>query len=179
MTYSIQEHRHRFAAWAASRAASIRSCSFKVVQGKEIIESSGLMEIGKSVNNLPDPADFDRHHRKWRESVIKAARERQLTFTHGVAAKLINVYLKAIFVCGAQYDEPRIKAIHPPIDSLLLDALYKENVGGLRDDWQEARKSRWSKLDCEKYEHLIECIKKVVSPKDGLWRIEEYWQGYQ
>ncbi len=179
MTYSIQEHRHRFAAWAASRAASVKGCRFKVAQGKEIIELSGLMEIGKSISNLPEPTDFDVNHREWRNSVIQVAQKHQHTFTHGVAAKLINVYLKSIFVCGKQYDDPRIKAIHPPIDSVLLDALYNKNIGGLRADWQVVRAIRWSKLSSEQYEHLIECIRKVVPLQNGLWRIEEYWQGYQ
>jgi hypothetical protein len=38
MPYSIEEHRHRFAVWAAGRAATVNGCRFKVEQGKEIIE---------------------------------------------------------------------------------------------------------------------------------------------
>jgi hypothetical protein len=48
----------------------------------------------------------------------------RLRFTHGIAAKLVNVYLKSVFVCGGRHDHPRVRALHPPIDSLLLDALY-------------------------------------------------------
>lgn len=177
--YSIEEHRHRFAAWAASRAASVKECRFKVEQGKEIIESSGVMEIGKSINNLPIPEEFDEKHREWRNSVIQVAQKAQLTLTHGVAAKLINIYFKSIFVCGGQHADPRIKAIHPPIDSLLLKALYTNNVGGLRDDWQDAHKIKWSKLSSNQYERLINYIKLVIPDDIGLWSIEEHWQGYQ
>jgi hypothetical protein len=179
MPYSIEEHRHRFAAWAAGRAATVNGCRFKVKQGKEIIELSGIKEIGEDINNLPEPDEFDEKHREWRSSVIQAAQRYQPSFTHGVAAKLINIYFKSIFVCGGQHTDPRIMAIHPPIDSVLLDELYSQNIGGLRDDWKAARRVRWSKLSSEQYEHLINCIKTVVPEGLGLWCIEEHWRGYQ
>lgn len=36
--YDILEHRHRFAAWAASRAASVKGCRFSAEQGKAVLE---------------------------------------------------------------------------------------------------------------------------------------------
>jgi hypothetical protein len=71
-----------------------------------------------------------------------------------------------------------VKAIHPPIDSILLDELYKQNVGNLRDEWNLVRKIRWSKLNSDQYERVINAIKRVV-PNGGLWRIEQYWRGFQ
>jgi hypothetical protein len=82
-----------------------------------------------------------------------------LTFSHGVAAKLINIYLKSIYVCGSNYNDPKVKAIHPPIDSVLLDALYKQNIAGKRKEWQSARKARWSKLNSVQYQKVISAIK--------------------
>lgn len=38
MSYSIEEHKHRFAAWAAGRAATVNGCRFKVEDGKKILE---------------------------------------------------------------------------------------------------------------------------------------------
>jgi hypothetical protein len=179
MKYSIEEHRHRFAAWAASRAATVNGCRFKVAQGKTIIESSGLVEIGKNIEDLPLPDEFDEKHREWRNSVIRSAQPFQPAFTHGVAAKLINIYLKSIFVCGGLYTDPKVRAIHPPIDSVLLDTLYDKNIGGLRPYWQSVRQIRWSKLSSGQYEDLIVHIKLVVPQGEGLWSIEEHWQGYQ
>jgi hypothetical protein len=175
MIYSIEEHKHRFAAWAASRAANVNKCRFRVEQGKKNIELSGLMKIGTHIDNLPQPDNFDKKHREWRCSVIKHAQIYQPAFTHGVAAKLINIYLKSIYVCGGQHDDRRVRAIHPPIDSVLLDALYKGNIGGLRDDWQSARQIRWPKLSSKQYEALIRCIKKVIPEFVGLWFIEKHW----
>ncbi|HEV3247016.1 MAG TPA: hypothetical protein VG124_07415, partial [Beijerinckiaceae bacterium] len=51
--------------------------------------------LPKVVANPPDQDQVDDAHRAWRNAVIEAASAHGLAFTHGVAAKLINVYLKA------------------------------------------------------------------------------------
>ncbi len=179
MPYSIEEHKHRFAAWAAGRAANVKGCRFKVEQGKLILEGASLHVIASTIDNLPQPNDFDRQHREWRNDIIQAAQRYQLAFTHGVAAKLINIYLKSIFICGGNHEDPRVKAIHPPIDRVLLDALYKHNIGGQRYEWQAARRIRLSRLNCEQYERVISAIKQTIPEGSGLWEIEEHWQGFQ
>ena len=179
MPYTIEEHKHRFAAWAAGRAASVNGCHFRVEQGKQILEAAKLKVLASAIDNLPQPNDFDTQHREWRNSIIQAAQQHQLAFTHGVAAKLINVYLKSIFVCSGSHEDPRVKAIHPPIDSVLLDALYNQNIGGRRNEWQAARRVRWSRLNSEQYDNVISAIRVTIPKGNGLWQIEEYWQGFQ
>ncbi|MCP3924201.1 MAG: hypothetical protein GY714_16605 [Desulfobacterales bacterium] len=179
MSYSIEEHKHRFAAWAAGRASNVKGCRFTVEQGKIILEEAGLKDVSNSLENLPQPSEFDRKHKEWRNAVIKAANKHNLNFTHGVAAKLINIYLKSIYVCSSYTNNEKIKVIHPPIDSVLLDALYKLNVSGKKKEWQAARKARWSKLDSDQYQRVINAIKATIPKENGLWTIEEYWQGYQ
>ena len=121
---------------------------------------------------------MDAAHRKWRELIIGAAASRGLVFTHGVAAKLLNVYLKSAFVCGGHHDHPSVKALHPPIDSVLLKALCDENMGGLREEWLKARRTRWSKLNAEGYEAVIAAIRRGM-PNVALWEVEQHWRGYQ
>ncbi len=179
MPYSIEEHKHRFAAWAAARAASVNKCRFSVELGKQILDSAEMNNVARSIDNLPRAIEFDAKHREWRNKVIRAAQRHQLTFTHGVSAKLINIYLKSIFVCGHNHEDSRVKAIHPPIDSVLLDALYYGNVGNLRNQWQTARRTRWSRLNSAQYEGVISSIKQIIPDGNGLWQIEEYWQGFQ
>jgi hypothetical protein len=185
MSYSIEEHKHRFAAWAAGSAASVNGCRFKVWQAKKILEDASLREVGKSVENLPHPEHFDKKHSGWRESVISTARKysdkngNALSLTHGVAAKLINMYLKSIFVCSNKNEDPRIKAIHPPIDSVLLNTLYKKNIGMKKTEWLVAKKVRWSNFNSTQYQRVISTIKEVLPDGAGLWQIEEHWQGYQ
>jgi len=185
--YSIEEHKHRFAAWAAGSAASVNGCRFKVWQAKRILEDAGLRVVANNISNLPQTDEFDAQHRVWRNSIINNAQNyndshgNAFEFTHGIAAKLINIYLKSIYVCSGSHDDPRVKSIHPPIDSVLLDALYEQNIGGKRIEWQAARRARWSKLDSNQYEEVITAIQGLYPEGDdpGLWRVEEYWQGFQ
>ena len=179
MPYSIEEHKHRYAAWAASRAASTSTCRFTVKVGKEIIEEIGLNQMLSNPDNLPTPEEVDVTHKLWRESAISAAtRKGLLEFGHGVAAKLINVYLKGAFVCGGHDSHPHVAAMHPPIDSVLLNELYTGNVGGLKKEWALARKQRWSKFDSTEYETVIQTIRRAM-PDAPLWKIESYWRGFQ
>ena len=102
----------------------------------------------------------------------------KLNFTHGVAAKLINIYLKAGFVCGGHHADARVQALHPPIDSVLLAELSAQNVGGFRSFWDETRQIRWSKFDSQQYETVIDNI-RISMPNQALWEVEQYWRGYQ
>ena len=112
--YTIEDHKHRFAAWAASRAA-FRGMSVTVELGRGLLESCGLAEVSNP-EQLPAPESFDGKHRQWRSAVVDAAKAQGISFTHGVAAKLINVYLKSRFVCGGYYAHERVRTLHPPID---------------------------------------------------------------
>lgn len=178
MPYTIEEHKHRFSAWAAGRAANVNGCRFSVEQAKEILEAAGLYQLLDDPNNLPLPQDTDDRHREWRESVIVAASNLGLAFTHGVAAKLINIYLKAGFVCGGHHAHPNVQALHPPIDSVLLDELSAQNIGDNRRAWNQARRIRWSNFDSEQYETVINNIRASM-PNQALWEVERYWRGHQ
>jgi hypothetical protein len=179
MPYSILEHKHRFSAWAAGRATTVKGCRFSVEQSRAILESSRLKQLLLDPGQLPDPLNVDFTHREWRTTVIAAAMAEGLEFTHGVAAKLINIYLKAVFVCGGHHADRRVQALHPPIDSLLLDELYDKDAGGLRREWGKARATRWSNFTSEQYEAVIANIRAALGPDVPLWEIEQYWRGYQ
>ena len=196
-----------FSLWCASTAArSSPKCRFKTDQGIGIARNSRLLcyrtldklfekitlqESGFSPSkchpNKFDPNNFplngfDDLHAKIRKELIEAAKEKitnkKMKFTHGVAAKFINVYFKAMFLndvppeCIVQ--EMRINALHPPIDGKLLRNLAEEKVGDLEKFWQEKEKKRWSNFSSDDYEDVIRHIKYVT--KGRLWEIEEYWK---
>jgi hypothetical protein len=177
--YGIEKHKHLFAAWAASRAASVKGCRFSVEQGRAILEGIGFRKGFSNPDHLPAPENFNSKHRQWRERAIKKAKKlHKLKLKHGVAAKLINCYLKSRFVCGGHHDHPRVHNLHPPIDALLLEALKEGNVGKCAEHWKKACKKRWSKFDSENYEEVIAQTRSCL-PKKPLWVIEEYWRGNQ
>lgn len=176
--FGIEKQNHNFAAWAASRAASVKGCRFSVEQGRAILEQSGFDANFSDPDLLPHPNQMDEAHRQWRSRVIHVAAKYKLKFTDGVAAKLINCYLKSRFVCGGHHIHERVNHIHPPIDELLLKRLADDDIGGFAKEWKVARRKRWSKFNSEDYESVIAVARKSL-PTEPLWMIEEHWQGYQ
>lgn len=177
--YTIEEHQHRLSAWAASTAARASSlCRFDVELGVSILQAAGFDAGFSMLAKLPDPSKIDQVHRLWREAVIAEAKSRGRIFSHGVAAKLINVYLKARFVVAGQHEDIRVRGLHPPVDWILLDHLAKSDVGGLRSKWNKAKNKGWSKYNSDEYEEVIDLFRSVI-PGQPLWTIEKYWKGHQ
>ena len=179
MPYTIEEHQHRFAAWAASRAASVKGYRFTVKRGVAILEACGFNPAFSSVAHLPTPAAIDETHRQWRKCVIAAAAAQDLTFSHGVAAKLINVYLKARFVCAGRHEHERVKCLHPPIDRELLGGLADADFGTERQRWRDYQIEGWSNFQSVTYQEVIDLIRETLPAGEPLWKIEEYWKGHQ
>jgi hypothetical protein len=178
--YTIEQHKHRLAAWAAARAASSsKLCRFKVHIGVAILEVAGFSASFSSPEKLPACEKLDLKHRKWRNAVVAAAQNDGLIFSHGIAAKLINCYLKVRFVCGGFHEDERVKALHPPIDEVLLKELADQDVGGHAKVWKAFRNQRWSKFDSDTYEEVIALIRESLLPDERLWKVEEYWKGHQ
>jgi hypothetical protein len=176
--YTISIHSHRLAAWAAGRAASTSKVRFKVQQAIKILESSGFNSGFSYPQNLPQPEVLDDWHRISRAEIIKRADSLQLTFSHGVAAKLLNIYLKVRFVCGGWHEHPKVQALHPPIDSVLLTTLARANIGGFKKEWRELAKLRWTNFKSNDYDFAISLIRRSI-PGLPLWGIEEHWRGHQ
>lgn len=99
-------------------------------------------------------------------------------FSHGIAAKLINLYLKAIFVCGMHETNPRVAAFHPAIDRKLLEELRKNNVGNRKHIWNHALEIGWTRFSSPQYQRIIDAIRASI-PNKPLWHIEEHWPGNQ
>lgn len=178
-SYTIEEHKHRLAGWDAATSASASPlCRFKVRVGMEILEACRF-NSKFVVSRLPAESRLDAKHRQWRIAMISEAQGKGLDgFTHGVAAKLINCYLKARFVCGGYHEHERVKCLHPPIDAVLLKALARQNVGGEKREWNKFEQQRWSKYDSKTYQSVIDLI-RVVLKNEPLWKIEAYWEGHQ
>jgi hypothetical protein len=179
MPYSISDHKHRFAAWTAGRAASVKGSRFKVKFIQELLRDIGFAQLVDTATLPdPDPVQVDAKHKEWRIQLLEAAERRGVSLSHGVAAKIINVYLKTVFVCGGAAGDPKVMALHPPIDSVLLDALYEKDIGKEKLAWKHARRIRWSLLSSDEYEAVVAAIRRTVGGAP-MWAIEEHWKGYQ
>ena len=172
-SYNIHEHTHRFAAWAAATGASASPrCRFTVEAGKAILERAGFDARLRHPKQLPSPTRMNVVHLAWRKAVIKEARKVGLNFTHGIAAKLINLYLKAKFTCGGYASHPHVAALHPPIDSLLLKTFNRT----LKP--QDRLPVHWSTFDSQTYQQAIGAL-RFGRKGLPLWTAESLWQGHR
>jgi hypothetical protein len=171
MPYDYAEHSHRFAAWAASRAAQRRVPGLTVQVGTKLIDLSGLPK-NLEANGLAQSAEaFDALHQIWCTSIINAAKGMKIRLTYGVAAKLVNVYLKVRAVSGIQAPIKGSEFVHPPIDGILLRRLSRQAIGGRRD-WHSAP---WTQLNQHQYAALVSQIRQALDSAP-LWQIEEHWK---
>ena len=175
MSSTLGQIQHQFAAWAAATAGSASpKCRFSTADGIGILEAIGFKPAYGKPERLPHPAAFDKAHRRWREKAIREAKRRRIAISHGVAAKLINVYLKSRFICGGHADHPKVAALHPPIDSILLKELARLNCGKLGPVWRTAAKIGWSNFSSKQYELVASCIRSVQHPWPA-WLVEKHW----
>lgn len=173
--YTFNRHRHRFAAWCAATASGASGkCRFSVQLGVKLMEQAGLPDW---LENLPSAEVFDTEHARMRERLAHCASTASLygMFSPGIAAKMINCYLKSAFIGHEQ----ELNYIHPPIDRILIEALRKTDVGEPGSlIWAEINENGgWSSMTSELYEDAIARIKQLRP--GALWAIEEYWIGYQ
>ena len=107
-------------------------------------------------------------------------------YTYGIAAKILNCYLKVFFL-EFFGNKKFADFIHPPVDALLLETLKKEDKELFTFNSQifkniGAQKiPKWTKIDENEYKGVISLMKKFVSSKNqnGLWKIESFWVGHQ
>jgi len=179
MDYTIEVHNHNLAAWVAATAARASNrCRFSVQAGKKVLEDSGFTPKF-DLSSLPSQKNTDGVHKEWRGKVIEAAQAQGIAFTNGIAAKLINCYLKARFVCGGHHAEESVKALHPPIDAILLAGLIiSDPPVPFQNEWEKHRNTRWSKLNSKDYQAIIDLVRKTMKGQP-LWMVEEYWKGHQ
>ncbi len=178
--YTIEEHKHILSTWAAATAASSSpKCRFKVTVGKEILRSLNIKEAIKEIPHFKSNRNFDDWHEKQCNKIVSIAKDKKEGFTYGVAAKLLNCYLKVYFLDQLN----TFGFIHPPIDRPLLDNIERKNIGGKKMLWREYKDKGWSNFTRDDYKKVIAFVKEALDYelKDdkSLWKIEYYWPGHQ
>ena len=179
MTYTVEQHVHVFSAWAASRAAAVKGARFQVLEGRRWIEEADLYDACRHWRDIPrQPTDFDQWHKEKRQHIINVSDLPERS--DGLAAKLINVYMKSCFFSVGIAEEPLVdlrRVMHPPIDRLLLSALGdKKRPEMLRQPWVKRRGMAWSQLSCAAYQEIINDLRQEFDP---IWMCEALWAGGQ
>lgn len=175
MPYGLDEHRHRFAAWAAARAAQRGFTS--VGHLRNALESTSIRTVLASADAYSaDEAVFAGWHRDWCATICQhLAGQGNANVTYGRAAKLIAIYLKAMVLMGTGATTPLGRVMHPPIDRILLQALAASPrvVSPHKAAW---RTTSWTQLDEAAYYTLIGQLRTALPASEPFWALEEYWQ---
>ena len=172
MTYSLFEHRHKFAVWCAARAVQRKFTKTNFL--KNALEKCGVVEFIEHYNGGDiSPETFDELHEKWCESILKSWDEDQVeNGSFGRASKLIAVYIKSMII--VQNNQTPLSAVaHPPIDRMILQNISKDKSINHpnRMYWKAIN---WTELNKSQYQNLINDLRQVVGDKP-FWTIEKYW----
>ena len=173
MDYDLFEHRHRFAIWAAARAAQRGLTSVGML--RNALEATDIVRFVRLRSSLRTGAQaFDRQHRRWCSSILRYLHRHGVEkAAYGHAAKLVGIYLKSMIVVGPYADSRLASVIHRPIDRMLLSRLTSPDVGSLRmSRW---RHTSWTSLDERSYYALVSDLREVLPRKEAFWKLEQYW----
>lgn len=180
MPYTIEEHQHRLAFWAASRGAMRVRANLDVYAGKGLLEACGFVPNFSTPAFLPPHQVIDQAHQDWRDTMKRESPNHGIpNFTDGIAAKLINCYLKVRFVSLPYLADIRVQSLHPPIDSMMLKKMADDNFGGHARAWRRFSRVGWSNFNATHYQEVIDLIRSSLNNGDPLWKAESFWRGYR
>jgi hypothetical protein len=171
--YDLDEHRHRFAVWAAARAAQRGFTGIAVL--RKAIESCGVVGYLRSEDlDGIDRKGFNTRHLGWCRAILAQLADLGVDkSTFGRAAKLLAVYLKSAIVLGPAAGTAFAHIAHPPIDGILLRGLSRALPESEHaSSWSAVR---WTMLDELQYYELIEQLRNTLHPGEPFWMIERYW----
>lgn len=172
--YTLEEHRHRFAVWAAARAAQRGFRKVGVL--REALEATGLRTFLANPKNYgASAAQFDAAHREWCRTICQhLGRHSAAGVTFGRAAKLVAVYIKTVVIMGEHWDSALGRNAHPPIDRRLLQVLSKETDDAvLRRQWAG---TSWTRLGEDEYYRLVDRLRHSFCRDTPFWMLERHWQ---
>jgi hypothetical protein len=172
--YTIEEHRHRYAAWAAA-AASRRGFADNASIVSVLDSSSLRRSLVDSPRNWPKTAtEYDKFHKREARGLIRKFKNAGYpNVTYGRVAKMIAIYVKTIVVMGVHHRSPMARVAHPPIDRILLQVLSRIPLANsLR---KLCRKTAWTKLDEKRYFELISELRLSGPAEPAFWQLERHW----
>lgn len=173
-TYTLFEHRHRFAVWAGARAAQRAFTSVENL--RDALEATDVRAYLENPDSLQaDAMVYKSNHRRWCNQIVEFLLERGVAdATFGRAAKLVAVYFKAMVITGPHAHTSLAASAHPPVDRVLL-----QNLAGspkIRSQHKRAwRAAAWTRLSETQYYELIDQIREILPHPEPWWKLEEYW----
>ena len=145
-SYNLDLHKHTLSKWAASRAASqSKGFKFSVKLGSKLLlfgtserqaSDQDFIDYLKQIETFNSQDDYDFWHHQTIENMtsdndelkklLNSHNKSHNNYTYGIAAKLLNCYLKVFFL-ESFGKQNFADFIHPPVDAILLKALRKDD----------------------------------------------------
>lgn len=173
--YDIKDHRHRFSAWAAARAAQRGLKGGTVSVFTAALESCGIVEFVRTAKREDvDEGGFRSLHEKWCNAIVAYLHNKvtpKPSFGH--ATKLVAMYLKSMVIMGPDGNTELARLVYPPIDSNLLKNISKAPDIAIKykADW---KKVKWTRLDRQGYYKLIDQLRDCFKLRE-FWKLEQFW----
>ena len=205
-SYNLDLHKHTLSKWAASRAASqSKGFKFSVKLGSKLLlfgtserqaSDQDFIDYIKQIETFSSQDDYDSWHHQTIANMISDNDELKKllnsynkshnNYTYGIAAKLLNCYLK-VFYLESFGNQNFADFIHPPVDAILLKALRKDDKklfnfkNSIFTNIGVQKIPTWTRINKNEYKTIIKLMKEFVASKNenGLWKIESFWIGHQ
>lgn len=164
----LERMRFEFFAWASARAAQAGSSKTTVAVLRAALVDADAANWGRCVV-VTSAKDYDAWHMEAIDGVHRKLVNTVPAIGWGIAAKLVNVFIKGRWLLDAGYTGPIRSFGHPAIDSILLH-LIDDSYG---TDF--TRSLRWQRMTRQEYEGVIATL-RLRHPHEGIWTIEEEWR---
>lgn len=175
--YDFKEHCHRYACWAAARAASVSRFS-----NTQIADFIRLIQLQEGVDQLRKETTISHElYKEWFLTKVEALEklmgpyrkeesesEKKLrNISFGIAAKVISVYVKTYEVLPEKGMSLLSRFAFPPIDSFLLKKLKSSKIAAIE-------KTNWSKFEKVEFMQVIQLLRNHMGDSP-FWMLEKYW----
>lgn len=168
--YTAEEHIHRYACWAAARAAQRKWKGGNAKVVKDVIEHVGLSESLRTLfEREPDYAAYQTWHSEMAQEMTRLFNLLGRKTEYGRSAKIIAIYLKTIYVANDPLCALSAVA-YPPVDRELLMAVKK-----CKETPPYKHKLSWTKFDEPDHDDAIAYLRKLVENRP-FWEVERYWK---
>jgi hypothetical protein len=170
--FSIEEHIHRFGVWTAARAASK-----SLLSNLEIENLLEAIKLKDKISALRECGDLNHtSYSIWLkdccDELIEAVNASECVtlkkkrFSHGLAAKVISIYIKTVEVIPTKGASTLSAVAFPPIDSILLR--------NINSKYNKKLNIRWSKFGWPEYTLTIQALQQINGDRP-MWQLESEW----
>jgi hypothetical protein len=168
--YPHEEHMHRYACWAAARAAQRKWKGGKARVVKDVIEHVGLQgSLRILFEQKPDYAAYQVWHSEIAQEMTRLFRLLGRETYYGRSAKIIGIYVKTVYVARDLFCALSTVA-YPPVDQELLMAVKK-----CKETPPYRHKLSWTTFDETDHNDAIAYLRELVQNRP-FWEVERYWR---